>query len=58
MSQGVAGAKASPREVADAIVTGLASGAAEVYPDPMALQLAQRLATDRATVQADFARYL
>ncbi|MFV3318787.1 SDR family NAD(P)-dependent oxidoreductase [Pseudomonas sp. NY15374] len=58
MSHGVAGAKASPREVAEAIVTGLASGAPEVYPDPMALQVAQRLAADRATVQADFARYL
>ncbi|SNB80140.1 Short-chain dehydrogenase [Pseudomonas sp. URIL14HWK12:I8] len=58
MSQGVAGAKASPREVADAIVTGLASGAAEVYPDPMALDIAHKLATDRVTAQADFARYL
>ncbi|PXX64559.1 MULTISPECIES: SDR family NAD(P)-dependent oxidoreductase [unclassified Pseudomonas] len=58
MSHGVAGAKASPREVAEAIVTGLASGAAEVYPDPMALDIAHKLATDRATAQADFARYL
>jgi len=58
MSQGVEGVKASPREVAEAIVTGLASGAPEVYPDPMSLQVAQRLASDRATVQADFARYL
>ncbi|WP_219824763.1 MULTISPECIES: SDR family NAD(P)-dependent oxidoreductase [Pseudomonas] len=58
MSHGVAGAKASPREVAEAIVTGLASGAVEVYPDPMALQVAQKLAVDRTTVQADFARYL
>lgn len=58
MSHGVAGAKASPREVAEAIVTGLASGAAEVYPDPMALDVAHKLATHRANVQADFARYL
>ena len=58
MSHGVAGAKASPREVAEAIVTGLASGAAEVYPDPMALDIAHKLATDRATAQADFARCL
>ena len=58
MSHGVAGDKASPREVAEAIVTGLASGAAEVYPDPMALDIAHKLATDRATAQADFARYL
>ncbi len=58
MSVGVAGAKASPRTVAEAIVRGLANGATEVYPDPMALDVAHRLAADRATAQADFARYL
>jgi NAD(P)-dependent dehydrogenase (short-subunit alcohol dehydrogenase family) len=58
MSRGVAGAKASPRDVADAIVAGLASGATEVYPDPMALDVAHKLAANRASTQAYFARHL
>ena len=57
MSRDFPGAKASPEAVARAIIAGLVTGATEVYPDPMAMGVAEGLKVDRAAVQASFASF-
>jgi NAD(P)-dependent dehydrogenase (short-subunit alcohol dehydrogenase family) len=53
MVAGVEMPKAAPRQVADAILDGVQDGTVEIFPDPMAQQLAQlRLADVKAFEQA------
>ena len=50
---GVEAPKAAPRQVADAILDGVQGDVLEIFPDPMAQQMAQlRLADPKAFEQA------
>lgn len=58
MSHDFPGPKASPEDIAQAIVDGLIAGATTLYPDPMAQQVAQGLAADREATVGGFAAFL
>lgn len=58
MGAGFPGPKASPQAVIDTVLDALEQGADEVYPDAMALDVAQRLASERDAVKAQFAAFL
>lgn len=58
MSRDFPGPKASPADIAQAIVSGLVEGADTLYPDPMAQQVALGLAADREATVTGFASFL
>jgi NAD(P)-dependent dehydrogenase (short-subunit alcohol dehydrogenase family) len=58
MSRDFPGPKASPGDIAQAIVSGLMDGTDTLYPDPMAQQVALGLAADREGTVAGFAAFL
>jgi NAD(P)-dependent dehydrogenase (short-subunit alcohol dehydrogenase family) len=58
MSRDFPGPKASPEDIAQAIISGLLEGTSTLYPDPMSQQVAQGLAADREATVAGFAAFL
>ena len=58
MSAGFPTPKATPQAVAAALLDALEQGAHEVYPDGMSLDVARRLGSERAAVNAEFAGFL
>ena len=54
MAKGVPFPASAPSMVGEAIVAALAAGTLEVYPDPMAQQIAQGLAADRHALERSF----
>jgi NAD(P)-dependent dehydrogenase (short-subunit alcohol dehydrogenase family) len=55
MLAGVEMAKASPRDVAEAILDGVLAGEREVYPDPMSAEMSQVWRTDPHAFEDRFA---
>lgn len=58
MSRDFPGAKAAPESIAVAILAGLEAGESVLYPDPMAMDIAQGLSADREAVVRELSRFV
>ena len=55
MASGITMPKTSPAEVAQAVLEGMASGAEDIFPDPMAREVYAGWSKDHKAVERQFA---